>query len=217
MTAKKSYPPVRIIRKNARSVTGELPGIGAYESTLERDFMEILRFDSDVLEVSPQPLTIEFLGKDGQSKQYSPDGLIEFNTELGLSPILFEVKYRQDFRDNWKELIPRFRAAKRYCADRGWQFEVYTEREIRTPYLHNIRFLFPYRERDFPESIITWVLATLSDLSVADPDLLLCCLAKDKSNRAKLIPVIWHLVAKEAIGCNLDEPLTMRSRIWEVG
>lgn len=210
------YPPARIIGKNSRAVTGEMPGIGAYESTLERDFLEILRFDREVLRVSPQPLLIEFRNSEGQSREYYPDGLIEFKNELGLSPILYEVKHRQDFRDDWRQLISKFRAAKRYCADRGWRFEVYTEKEIRTPYLKNIRFLFPYRERHFPEPLIAWVLQTLSDLAEADPDLLLCALCKDKGNRAELIPVIWHLVANEAIDCDLDEPLTMRSRIQAV-
>lgn len=213
MTPKNLYPPVRIIGKNSRAVTGEMPGIGAYESTLERDFMEILRFDRDVLCVSPQPLLVTFLDSNGKTKEYYPDGLIEFHVELGQCPILYEVKYRQDFRDNWRQLLPKFRAAKRYCAERGWRFEVYTEKEIRTPYLKNVRFLFPYRERQFPEPIISWVLQTLADLIEADPDLLLCALCKDKGNRAELIPVIWHLVANGVIDCDLEEPLTMRSRI----
>lgn len=213
MTHKNLYPPVRVIGRNSRAVTGEMPGIGAYESTLERDFMEILRFDHEVLSVYPQPVQIQFLDHTGKSREYFPDGLIEFSTELKQCPILYEVKYRQDFRDNWRELIPKFRAAKRYCAERGWRFEVYTEKEIRTPYLKNIRFLFPYRERQFPEPIISWVLQTLSDLVESDPDFLLCALCKDKSNRAELIPVIWHLVASGAIDCDLEEPLTMRTRI----
>lgn len=210
------YPPARIIGKNSRAVTGEMPGVGAYESTLERDFMEVLRFDREVIRISPQPVVIKFLDSTGRSGEYFPDGLIEFSIELGQCPILYEVKHRQDFRDNWRQLIPKFRAAKLYCADRGWRFEVFTEREIRTPYLKNVRFLFPYRERHFPEPIIDWVLQTLSDLAEADPDLLLCALCKDKGNRAELIPVIWHLVANGAIDCDLDEPLTMRSRIQTV-
>jgi TnsA endonuclease N terminal/TnsA endonuclease C terminal len=216
MNSPKTYPPARIIGKNALSVTGEMPDIGLYESTLERDLMEMLRFDQGVLRVSPQPLKIEFLGPDGQPKVYFPDGLIEFKPELGMRPILYEVKHRQDFRKNWKVLIPKFRAAKRYCADHGWQFEVYTEREIRTPYLNNVKFLYPYRERAVPEPIANWILQTLSDLIEADPDLLLCALCKDKSNRAELIPAIWHLVATDLIDCDLSKPLTMRSKISAV-
>lgn len=213
MTSDFTHSPARTIGMNSRSVTGTVPGIGAYESTLERDLMEILRFDPDVLRVSPQPIRIDFIKPDGSRGEYYPDGLIEFKPEHPLLPVLYEVKYRADFRANWRELMPKFRAGKQFALARGWRFEVFTEREIRTPYLSNVKFLFPFLERRFPESITSWVLQVLSDLGEADPDFLLCALCKDKSNRAELIPVIWHLVATEAIDCDLEVPLTMRTKM----
>lgn len=209
----KKRSPARKIGIKSRSVSGEMPGMGAYESTLERDFLELLRFDPDVLEVSTQPIKISFEKAVGESGTYFPDGLIEFKPELGLFPILYEVKFRADFRQNWKDLMPKFRAAKHFCASNGWRFEVYTEREIRTPYLGNAKFLLSYRDRKFPEAITDWILQILEDLNEADPDLLLCALCKDKSNRAELIPALWHLVAIGSIDCDLTEPLTMRSKI----
>lgn len=208
-----THSPARIIGMNSRSVTGTVPGIGAYESTLERDLMEILRFDPEVLRVLPQPIRIQFVKFDGSKGEYYPDGLIEFKPEYSLLPVLYEVKYRADFRASWRELMPKFRAAKQFALTRGWRFEVFTEREIRTPYLSNVKFLFPFLERKFPESITSWVLQILSDLGEADPDFLLCALCKDKGNRAELIPVIWHLVATEAIDCDLEVLLTMRTKM----
>lgn len=205
--------PARTIGMNSRSVTGTLAGIGMYESTLERDLMELFRFEPEVLCISPQPVRIDYLKPDGQPGKYFPDGLIEFKPEFSLLPILYEVKHRSDFRKDWRELMPKFRAAKQFASANGWRFEVFTEREIRTPYLLNVKFLFPFLGRKFPESITSWVLQVLSDLGEADPDFLLCALCKDKDNRAELIPVIWHLVATEAIDCDLDVPLTMRSKI----
>jgi hypothetical protein len=205
--------PVRTIGISSRSVTGTVPGIGAYESTLERDLMEILRFDPAVLSVSPQPLRVEFVKADGSKGKFYPDGLIEFKPEFSMLPVLYEVKYREDFRANWRDLMPKFRAAKRFAFSNGWRFEVFTEREIRTPYLSNVKFLFPFLQRRFPESVTSWVLQVLSDLGEADPDFLLCALCKDKDNRAELIPVIWHLVATEAIDCDLEIPLTMRTKL----
>ena len=58
------------------------------------------------------------------------------------------------------------------------------------------------------------VLQTLWDLDESDPELLLCALCHDRTNRANMIPVIWHLIAVGAVGCNLEIPLTMRSPIW---
>ncbi|HUH60104.1 MAG TPA: TnsA endonuclease N-terminal domain-containing protein, partial [Candidimonas sp.] len=73
--------------------------------------MEILRFDPEVEQFLPQPLTLEYLAAGGNKRRYTPDGLIRFKATTGISPppILFEVKYRADFRKDWKILLPKFR------------------------------------------------------------------------------------------------------------
>ena len=210
------HAPVREIGVSTRGVTGSVPSFGRYESSLERDLMEILRFDPHVERFTPQPLTIEYLDRDGRTRNYTPDGLIHFKADSGSHqvPVLFEVKHREDFRKDWKILLPKFRAAKAYCLVQGWRFEVFTEREIRTPYLENVKFLWPYVERVPSPELRSQILQTLSDLDEADPDLLLCALCHDAGNRARLIPSLWHLVAVGAIGCDLNVRLTMRSLIW---
>ena len=208
--------PVRDVGMSTRSGIFIVPTLGKYESSLERDLMEILRFDPCVEHFTPQPLTVEYFDSDGKLRGYTPDGLIHFKSTRASSeiPVLFEVKYRADFREHWTALMPKFRAAKAYCFDQGWRFEVFTEREIRTPYLNNVKFLWPYREQVLSADLPHRILQTLSDLDEADPDLLLCALCHDKKNRARMIPVLWHLIATGAIGCDLNAPLTMRSRIW---
>ena len=210
------HAPTRDIGIGTRGVTGVVPSFGKYESSLERDLMEILRFDPSVERFVPQPLTIEYFDRDGKSRNYTPDGLIQFKAASvsWAIPVLFEVKYRADFRKNWKILVPKFRAAKTYCLRQGWRFEVFTEREIRTPYLDNVKFLWAYREQMPSPDVPPLILQTLWDLDEADPDILLCALCHDATNRARMIPVIWHLIATGAIGCDLNVPLTMRSSIW---
>lgn len=211
----KSEAPIREIGISTRSVTGVVPSLGRYESSLERDLMEILRFDPRVESFVAQPITIEYVDDVGRKRSYTPDGLIHFKTSsYRPQSVLFEVKFREDFRKNWKALVPKFRAAKNYCLGRGWRFEVFTEREIRTPFLSNVKFLWPYLGREPSVEIRALILKTLWDLDEADPDLLLCALCHDLANRARMIPAIWHLVASGAIGCDLDLPLTMRSPIW---
>lgn len=210
------HAPVRDIGISTRGVTGVVPSFGEYESSLERDLMEILRFDPNVERFVPQPLTVEYFDHNGNLRSYTPDGLIHFKSDGALAaiPVLFEVKYRADFRKDWKILMPKFRAAKAHCLRQGWRFEVFTEQEIRTPYLGNVRFLWAYREQVLSPDVLHLILKTLWDLDEADPDLLLYALCHDATNRARMIPALWHLVATGAIGCDLNVPLTMRSRIW---
>lgn len=206
--------PVRKIKANNRSITGMVPKIGEFESSLERDFLEILRFQPLVQEVYPQPLVITYLDELGKERTFTPDGLIRFQQRVNLHPILFEVKYRADFRKDWRNLLRKFRAAKRFCVEKGWVFRVYTEYEIRTNYLWNVKFLMPYKERKVSPGWKERILTVMADLEEADPEFLLFALSKEQRGRAELIPKLWHLIAMGEIGCDLDERLTMRSRIW---
>ncbi|SHN23194.1 TnsA endonuclease C terminal [Pseudomonas asturiensis] len=177
--------------------------------------MEILRFDLRIEGFVAQPLAVEYIDSTGRKRSYTPDGLIRFKAApYQIEPVLFEVKFREDFRKNWRTLAPKFRAAKNYCKALGWRFEVFTEREIRTPYLANVKFLWPYLAREPSADAKALILKTLWDLDEADPDLLLCALCYNLTNRARMIPAVWHLIANGAIGCDLDHPLTMRSPIW---
>jgi len=48
--------PVREIGVQSRSITGTMPDGNRYESSLERDFMLLLKFDPSVELYTPQPL-----------------------------------------------------------------------------------------------------------------------------------------------------------------
>jgi hypothetical protein len=189
--------------------------MGRYESTLERDLMELIRFDPTVCSFVAQPLTIEYRTADGEKRKFTPDGLIHFK-EGGpqLASVLYEVKYRDDFRKQWKILMPKFRAAKAYCAERGWSFQVFTEREIRTPYLANIKFLWPFLDRIPCPRAADRMSSALVELREATPESVLIAISKSTMSRIELIPVLWHLIAVGEIGCDLEKSLSMASKIW---
>jgi hypothetical protein len=210
--------PVRKIGINSRSVVGRMPDGSQFESSLERDFMELVRFDKNIKLYTPQPLVIEYRNSEGKLRRYTPDGFIEYRRDIRpakeMPHALCEIKYRGDFRDKWRELMPKFRAAKRYCSEREWEFKVFTEREIRTPYLQNVRFLWPYFHGLRSAEIADLMLLQLSELRETDPEVLLCSLFRDRWKRAAALPDLWFLIASHQVGCDLNQPLTMQTRIW---
>lgn len=214
----KQKKPVRKISIGTRSIRGTIPTLGQYESSLERDFMELVRFDHNVELYTPQPVKIRFCDRLGRRTTYVPDGLIEYRRDIyparELKPVLCEVKYRDDFRKDWKRLIDCFKAAKAYALEQGWSFKVYTEYEIRTNYLKNIKFLIGYKAIVTAISVETNILTKLEELRISDPETLLMSLFRDPWIRADAIKVLWKLIALRRIGCDLTEVLTMRSRIW---
>ncbi len=209
--------PVRRIGISTRSMTGMIPGVGQYESSLERDFMELVKFDKNIQRYVPQPITIQYLDPKGKTRKYTPDGFIEYRRDIlpasEMSHVLCEIKYRKDFRANWREFLPKYRAAKKYASEQGWEFHVLTEYEIRTHYLDNVRFLSGYR--DAPDmDVVLSISEKLVEMRETDPDALMTTLFRNPWNRAAALPALWYLIGQYQIGCDLSQPLTMRSRIW---
>lgn len=213
--------PARRIPKNYRNVTGitaarKAVGPAQFESTLERDFLTLLEFSPDVERFEVQPVTISW--PDGaRERRYTPDVLVHFRERTGerRSPMLYEVKYRSDLRKSWPELRPKFRAGIRHAKGRGWRFKIITEREIRTPYLANAQFLLPFVRRGTPpEAEIEILDRALQSLRECDIGSLMLAACHDEWQRAKLLPVLWFLIGRFLLGVDLQEPLTMRSRVW---
>lgn len=199
-----------------------MPCGARYESALERDLMYLLRFDINVDKFIAQPLAIHYKDVDGKQHKYTPDILIHHRKDIfpakTLPIILGEVKYRDDLRQNFKEYRPKFKAAIHYAKEQGWKFRILTEREIRTPYLKNAKFLLPYKRLEpYPDSDhIFLVFNKLTELRETDVETLLVSIYQDKWNQAQLLPIIWHLIAIRRIGNDLSLPITMRSRIWDM-
>jgi hypothetical protein len=214
--------PVRDIPIGTRSVTGTMPDGSRFESTLERDLLYILRFDINVAKFIAQPVKIEYTDDKGKLRTYTPDIIIHHRKGIlqakTLPTILGEVKYRDDLRQNFKEYRPKFKAAIRYAKERGWQFRILTEREIRTPYLQNAKFLIHYMQPDpYPSGYhIHLILDKLHEFREMDVETLMVSIYRDKWNQAQLLPTIWHLIAIRRIGNDLSIPITMHSRIWEM-
>ncbi len=215
------FKPVRKIGMSSRAIVGKTPEGWQFESSLERDFMELIRFDLKIESYIPQPLVIEYRDSEDIKRRYTPDGYIEYRDDIsltkGMKNVICEIKYRKDFKASWRTHLAKFRAAKKFCEENDYEFKVYTEREIRTPYLDNVRFLYPYREKLLDAAIAERMTEKIHDLRETDPEALMTTLFRDKWKRAELLPVLWYLISTYKVGCELSEPLTMKSKIWTIG
>ncbi len=213
--------PARKVPKNYRNVTGivaasKAEGAAEFESTLERDLLILLEFSPGVERFEVQPVSLTW--HDGtEERRYTPDVLVHFK-RTGRTPataVLYEVKYRDDLREGWQEFRPRFRAATRFARGQGWRFKLITDREIRTTYLVNARFLLPYVRQGPPsEADMNLLDVTLENLREANVEQLLQAACQDQWNRARLLPAVWYLVGTFYLGVDLHRPLTMHSTLW---
>jgi hypothetical protein len=205
---------VRKIGINCRSMTGRDGYSGQqFESTLERDLLDLLAFDLSVERYETQPVRLYYDAGNGQTLPYTPDALIIYRPDAHLYNLLVEVKFREEYRARFSELKRRFRAAQQHAREQGWRFCVLTEREIRTPYLDNARFLRPYREHASDPDREHRLLERVRSLKETTPTELLQVFEADALERARYLAVLWKLVSEFRIRANLAEKITMRSQL----
>lgn len=215
--------PVRKIPLRYSSVAGVAPSqknnrLHGFESTLERDLIALLEFDYNVRSFEEQPVCIEFKGATGKLHSYTPDLLIHYRSDeppgMWLKPRLVEVKYRATLWAEWATLRPKFQAAVRFAAERGWEFKILTEKEIRTPYLENVRFLNRYRWANVELGYLLRLKELLELLPATTPSEIIQLAARDAYKQAEYLFALWHLVALGLVGIELTHKLTMQTPIW---
>lgn len=198
-------------------------GEAAFESTLERDLLLVLEFAPLVTGYEVQPVRITYLHENGRLLRYTPDVLIHRQCADGSAPLLCEVKYRADAKPNGaierNTLGAKLRAARRYARERGWSFGLLTDRHIRSPYLHNARFLLPFRTHAARPERVQRILRRLEERGSEPADALLTAVAQGPGRDAHsdyswCIPGLWHLLATGQLLADYAAPLTMQTEIY---
>ncbi len=135
------YPvPARKIPPKRGSLSGYIPFPHLHrnvwhESALERDFLRsVLPFDG-LVGVLEQPLTLHCPTLGYGKASYSPDYLVwvQLKTTPAVQPVLIEVKFEEDLKENWFTIRPKLMAGRRFARRQGWRFLVMTPRHLRVP------------------------------------------------------------------------------------
>lgn len=207
--------PVRKIPKNHLHVTGRFASkkngqMGGFESLLEKEYMLLLDFDDMVEGFEEQPVTIPV---PGVLKGYTPDLLVQFcaDPETGTArrPLLVEVKHMSDLAKNAEKYTPKFAAAALYVLERGWEFGIMTEKEIRTPRLANIKFLREYRNIDTSEVDRDQIVQAMRAADgTASLQALLTALDATDEGKLYWLPIIWNMVLMNELAIGLDVPIS---------
>jgi len=216
------FDPVRKRRMliKSQSITGVVPmnekeaGVW-FESALERDFVQLTKYNPDVYSIKEQPIRIKY-NLNGKNKFYTPDFLVVFKEESARKNWLVEIKYENEIRENFHEFKPRFKAAKLYCSNEGWEFKVFTEKFIRTPLLENINFLSRYNYNDVDPNCYQYVVDTIRNLGTSTPEeFMLTVKDADYNLKGRCLYALWYAIKQEYIGCDIiNQNLSMETLIW---
>ncbi len=183
----------------------------AFESGLEKDALILAEFRPDIVSYKSQPKTIRFI-HELKKRKYTPDILVEYAN--GQKQYI-EVKYREDLFENWSYYKPKFKAAINAAKLEGnTTFKIWTENEIRTPFLKNAQFLLSYKNNNINEQQGCMLIETLEKLGQSTPQDLLNMCAKSTTLKSEFLYSLWGCIARQYINVNLHEKLSMNSVIW---
>lgn len=202
--------PVRKVRSNGKTVVGLLSSAKnksvQFESSLEESFLYLLSFDDDVKTFFSQPEKIPFQDRKGIARNYVPDFLVEYHDR---PPVLFEVKSEKWIKENYDLHCLTNQAAQDFAGGKGWSFQVFTDKRLKTDFALNIKFLFRFQEHPVTMADEKFILDKLTrgGLSVQA----LVNLAGD--NGTKVLATIWSMLFCKKLSANLKEKLTMQTRV----
>ena len=198
----------RRIGVTRRSVSGFFPFRGIksieYESSLERDFLVRTEFSLCVQDIVPQPVRVPYLSSDGRAYRYTPDFWVRFDEPA--RPALIEVKPETEWRAHWREWLPKWKAAWGYAQERGWQFHIHDESQIRDGAFESIRFLQRYRSTYFCPDQLQAILEAASRLGPTPIQALLVHCGRSLDDPNDPAPV-YHLLTTRRLDCDIRDPL----------
>lgn len=170
---------------------------------------------------------------EGKRLSFQPNVLVHFcpdNDEKTPRPRLVDIRTGRDIHLNTAQHEARSAAAQSECERRGWEFQVLTEADIRTPYLSNARFFIPFRKYDptEPEYALLQKSAKRSGYTTAaelirkteariaaDPKLSAAVPVDAETRRARLLSMIWRLVAIQCLTADFHHSrVDENTRIW---
>lgn len=205
--------PAREVSNRGGNTIGYYPSIKmkrriAYESTIERDKMTLLDFDPDVRAFEEQPLVIPYQYKN-KTVTYTPDLLVQTLHRC----ILVECKPAELVVT--EENQRKFNAARKWCEEHRFEFEVVTDEQVRTGFrLKNVVRLTQYARYNISPQMKS---RTYSILRAAPNPLTIEALAGEiaPNNFGSALSCILHLAYYHQIAINLDEEkISNSSAVW---
>lgn len=188
----------REIKANYQSVTGyfvykdtTIP----YKNTPERDLLIYFSSLKEVLDIVPQPITLEF-EENNRSYDYTPDFFVQFSTyNCTQKSLLIEVKPYEDWRLNWRHYSNKWKVAQAYAKEQGFEFRIYDENRIRHQALANLQFLENFKQLAVEKRMVAFLLEQIENRGVTTVETLLELYFKAGDYRKQGHRILFHLMA----------------------
>ena len=190
-----------------------------FESLLEKDFIQLMDFNDNVIDIIEQPITIEYTTIKGNKGTYTPDFLVlfkapQYTNQNPIKPLLVEVKPTKKLKDNWDTLKIKFKNIITYSKLKDYQFKIFNENRIRSQKLKNIVFLHRFKEYTPNPDDINIIKNHLASIGHTTIEYIITHLFVTDLQKGNAIAHIWYLVYIKEISCDLSLKITNNTVIW---
>ena len=205
----------------ARSATrGEL-AFGAdeektfFQSEHERNLLAILRNTPSVTKATWEPFTLRYFDHLRQkSCTYTPDYLIELETNEGTRQLLVEIKTKRDYNRTAREFAARYRAAERWAEMQpATSFKVITDKWMHAVGLRNYQQIDAVRTRNIPAAHLDTVRQAIVNHTLLSVSQIIALAVNEGMERAQIMPALWKLVSLGELTFDLSWPLDLETEI----
>jgi TnsA endonuclease N terminal len=206
---------VRRVRSIGSNIIGSFPSLKmknrriAFESTIERDLLFFLEYDSTVTCYYEQPFTIEATLASGKLATYTPDFQVIRTNGKELVECKPEALLKAPHTQHQTEL------GEQWAKENGHTFTLMTDLALRSGHrLGNLKLLWRYSRLPVSPSLeadcIDHIKRHLPSITLVDL-VNTRVLAAHSSN---LLPVLYHLLWKGLLLTDLTQPLNDGSLLW---
>jgi hypothetical protein len=205
---------VRRVRNSGGNVIGAFPSLKMhkqipYESTIERDLLFFLEYDTNVVRYQAQPFAITSSSVDGAAHSYIPD----FQVIRTDSKEIVECKPAAQLNEAHAQ---QQLALGQAWADANQQlFVVITETDLRAGHrLANLKLLWRYSRLSVSVRLVQQCRAFLSTQQEAVTFASLAAFLSGQSSLYTLYPALYSLLFQHLLDADLAEPLEPSTRVW---
>jgi uncharacterized protein (DUF2164 family) len=176
---------------------------------LESDYLHSLEFNKYVRRYIVKPFIFDYL--DGNMvKPFIPN--IYFENWDNEKHLQYVVDSEND--EKLTPMVPEL--FKEFCIANRITFSIVTEKDIRTPFLSNSKFLLdfinPKMGFNFYDTIfIISILEKNNRITVSE---LLSIISDDIEKKAEMLYVVWYMISNNLIYCDLYKRLSMDTIVW---
>lgn len=205
---------IRNISNKGGNIIGSFPSLKngravPYESTIERDLLYFLEFDSSVRSYSMQPFIITGLDLEGKPCRYIPDVLITYPKEQTLIECK-PVALKDTVHTQQQVLL-----GQQWADNHNSTFVLITDEDLRTGHrLANIKLLWRYARLVVPQTITAHCIDILSNEPSGVNFSILVSTLMAINPSLTYPPYLYALLFQHVLTTDLDHPLNSSSRIY---